>query len=487
MELEQLNNLLADPKKLKEQIVAEKPAVDSSGMAKTFYIDNHEVNNIAIRKNKTVNKTSPTEKDAEGNPKVFQDSVEVARLPIPFQKRIVDAAAAFLCGNPIDLVANPANATETALFEAVKQTWEDNKLDYESKKLAKLMMAETEVAELWYPEVLSEEKEKIKDKRFKMKIILSCGGTALYPVFDKYEDMIAFGRLYKLKEVIQEGQQAQEVEYFEVFTAEKSYYYKNTAGQWAVDPNRAPTDNPIGKIPVIYYHQDEVEWADVQPLIARLETLISNHADTNDYFGSPIVKFKGNVQGVGDKYEQGKAFQLDGEGADASYMTWDQSPASLELEYKNLRSLIMDFTSTPDLSIEQMKSLGTYSGIALKMLFMAAHLKASDKEENFGKSIQRRINLLKAAHCKANTGLASAINMTIKPKFEYYLPKNEQETIAILTSAKNNGLMSQESAVMQNPLVEDADAEWDKIQQEQAEKDKKDMEKMKQQGNPVNL
>jgi hypothetical protein len=47
--------------------------------------------------------------------------------------------------------------------------------------------------------------------------------------------------------------------------------------------------NTIGKIPVIYYHQHLTEWHDVQPLIDRLEIIISNLADTNDYSGSPIV------------------------------------------------------------------------------------------------------------------------------------------------------------------------------------------------------
>ena len=93
-------------------------------------------------------------------------------------------------------------------------------------------------------------------------------------------------------------------------------------------------------------------------------------------------------------------------GADAKYLSWDQSPESIKLEGGTLKDLIHYMTGTPDISFENLKQIGPISGIALRLMFMDAHMHASDKEEIFGKGIQRRINFLKAALVKINAVMA---------------------------------------------------------------------------------
>jgi SPP1 family phage portal protein len=453
MEQQELDSLVSTPDDLINKIKAEKSAATDTILTyqKQYDSKQHDVTNKTLRQDKTVETDNGT------------TAVAVARLPIPFQKKIVSLAAAFLCGNPIELSAAPADQSEIDFMTVVRRAWKDNKLDYESKKLAKLMMSETEVAELWYTEAVEPGywKGTINDKpavkfRLRMKIIANKYGDSLYPVFNSAGDMIAFGRSYQLKV------ENKKEDHFDVYTI--SNVYKNVkidGGAWT----STPEPNPIGKIPVIYYSQEFPEWNDVQEMIDRLEKLISNHADTNDYFGSPMVFVQGEITGFAKKGEQGKV--LEGKnGATAEYLSWDQSPESVKLEYNNLRSLIFDMTDTPDISIEQMKSLGTYSGIALKMLFLGAHLKASEKEETFGKGIQRRINFIKAALAVINVELEKVTTLIIEPKFEYYLPKNYEETINLLSTATGGqATMSQETAVTLNPLVKDPIVELDRIKQ----------------------
>jgi SPP1 family phage portal protein len=217
---------------------------------------------------------------------------------------------------------------------------------------------------------------------------------------------------------------------------------------------------------VIYYSQELPEWSDVQDLIERMEKLISNHADSNDYFGSPTVFLEGEIEGFATKGEAGKVIQGKS-GAKASYLTWDQAPESIKLEYSNLRSLIFDLTDTPDISIENMKSLGVFSGIALKMLFLGAHLKASEKEEIFGKGIQRRINYIKSALAVINVATAGAATMAITPSFEYFLPKNNEELVTLLNTATGGkATMSTQTAEKNNPYVDDPEKEMVLIQEE---------------------
>lgn len=388
--------------------------------------------------------------------------VPVARLPLATQKLIVSRAAAFLCGRPIQLQSNPIDDAQIGFAAVIQKIWDDNKLGFKSMNLAELMMGETECAELWYMQPVTDDywfETAADGAKFKprMKILANSYGDELYPVFDQYGDMIAFGRGYKVKVA------GQDQERYDIYMADKTYKGVKGEAGWEV----ITEPNPALKIPVIYYSQPAPEWADVQALIDRQELQLSNLADTNDYFGSPIVFVEGEISGFADKGESGKVLQGKS-GAKAQYLTWDRSPESVKLELETLKKNIHQLTDTPDISIEEMKGLGTFSGVALRLLFLPAHLKAAKKEGIFGEGVQRRINYLKSAMASVQTSLQAVASMQITPKFEYYLPTNEAETVELLTSAVGAGkaIMSQESAVRANPLVADPTAEIQKMTDE---------------------
>ncbi len=451
MELLELQTLLSKPEELIKKIQSTKSSDSILTYQKQYDSKKHDITDNTKRPDKTVETDSGT------------SLVTVARLPIPLQKQIVLLAAAFLCGNPVQFIAAPVGETEKDFLAVLKRAWKDNKLDYESKRLAKLMMSETEVAEIWYTEAseLGYWKGTVNDSpsvksRLRVKIAANKYGDKLYPVFSNSGDMIAFGRWYSVKN----GDKVEE--HFDLYTDTTTYIMVKGDAGWT----STPAKNETGKIPVIYYNQEFPEWHDVQEMIDRLEKLISNHADTNDYNGSPIIKVSGKIAGFSKKGEAGKIIEMEN-GADASYLSWDSAPESIKLEYQTLRSLIFDMTNTPDISFENMKSLGVFSGIALKMLFLGAHLKASDKEEIFGKSIQRRINFMKRALANINVTFEKVEPLLIEPKFEYYLPKNNEELINMLSTATGaKPTMSQKTAVAQNPFVQDPVTELETIAQE---------------------
>jgi SPP1 family phage portal protein len=449
MELEELQLLIPDFAELKKKIAEERGTTDFATMQKQYNPKDHDIKDPAKRPDKIVESDNGA------------STVPVSRLSIAFQKQIVSRAAAFLVGNPIVLRATAKPGIETDFLSVMQKTWDDNKLDYESKSLVKTMKSETEVAELWYTEVAEPEywlntPNDGSQFRLRVKIIANSKGDSLYPVFNKSGDMIAFGRAYIVKEA------GKNVEHYDVYT-DKTIYYGVKSDQGFLVENKP---NVVGKIPVVYYSQPEPEWADVQDLIDRLERLISNHADTNDYFGSPIIFVEGEVLGFAKKGEQGKVIEAKN-GAKASYLSWDNSPESVKLEMENLRSLIFGISDTPDISFDKVAGMGAYSGIALKMIFLGAHMKAADGEEIFGKGIQRRINYLKAALAKINVKLEPALPLSIKPKFEYYVPKNEMEKIEMLNLAAGaKAIISQKTAVSLNPLVEDAETEMKNLEDE---------------------
>lgn len=396
------------------------------------------------------------------NDKGENETSSVSRLVVPFQKKIVSRAATFLCGNPIVLNANPQDEKEKSLLAAVEKVWEDNKLDYKSKTLAEYMMSETEAAELWYIEPVDPEEDYWGDTlkasfRLRVRILSNSLGDSSYPVYDPTGNMIAFGRGY----TVEDGDKKEE--HFDLYTDDTVYEgIKPDGGEWEV----TPSTNIYKKIPVIYYTQPQPEWTDVQSLIDRYEEQLSNLADTNDYFGSPLLAVSGVIKGFAKKGESGKVIQLEND-AQIKYVTWDMAPAAVKIEMETIEKLIFAMTDTPNDSFEQMKSLGVFSGIALKMLFLAAHMKASKKEEIFGEGIQRRINYIKHIIARID-GTFEKVRLTIKPKFEYFLPKNDAEKIDILVSAVQGGIMSTDSAIRQNPLIEDDDSEIQKIEKEKS-------------------
>lgn len=387
--------------------------------------------------------------------------VSVSRIAIPMQKRIVGLAASFLCGKPIEIISTPADSLQTDLLTAFRKVWKDNKLDYKSVDLASRMMAETECAEIWYTQEAGDywAGTPIDGAKYKLrvKVVSPTLGDTLYPVFDSFGDMIAFGRQYSVKA----GDNTEK--HFDLYTATNIYKGVDAGNGYKVTPET----NVVGKIPVIYYSQPLPEWADVEDAIERLEVSMSNTADTNDYFGSPMITVEGEIEGFADKGESGKVLILKN-GGKADYLTWDQAPEAVKFEVEQLRQEIYTQTSTPNISFQEMKSLGTYSGIALKMLFLDAHMKAARKEAgSFGEGIQRRMNYIKAALAVISIKFKTT-QLAIEPKFEYFLPKDDLETMQVLAAAAGPGvaMLSQKSAVSLNPLVENPDEELKQLEDE---------------------
>jgi SPP1 family phage portal protein len=458
MELQEILDLIESPKKLVEKIKSTKSS-DFKG--------NYD---LWVKQWNTKDHAVITDKIARPDKQLDDGrTVKLVRIPVPFQKLIVRRAASFLCGNPIEIDAKAVQQAEKDFLGIIRKTWDDNKLDYASKKLARLMMAETECAELWFLVDAKEgywkgtpnEKGKNVTQRMRMKILANRFGDSLYPVFDKYGDMVAFARGY----VIENGKD--KTEHFDIYTDKRRYLLTNQKTGWTIDKNE---EEPTRKIPIIYYSQENVEWVDVQWLIERVELVISKLGDTNDYFGHPVLALEAqdaNDVDWPDKDQSGKAVLLKN-GAKAGYITWQFSPESVKTELINLRSLIMDMTDTPDISFDQVKGLGSYSGIALKMIFMGAHMKAAEKEEIFGESVQRRLNFMKAANAIINTAWGGVVTLSMKPRFTFYVPKDTTEETNMLINAMgaDKPLISQETAVDLCSFIEDKDGEKERLKKE---------------------
>jgi SPP1 family phage portal protein len=427
----------------------------------------HDIFDPIKRPDKTVKVDAPEPEIAVGyvgGEKERTKTVPVARIALAIQKLIVKRAVSFTFGNPVTLNAEPEDENEKTVLKAVKGILFDTKSRTINRKVAREIFSTTEAAEYWYPVEKPTEKYGFKSKwKLRVAIFSPKNGDKLYPYFDETGDMVAFSREFAIVD-----KKGQKHTYFETYTDTEHRMWEQTNNEWTIVEGY-PKPNVIGKIPIIYGRQDFVEWEDVQVLIDRLETLLSNFADTNDYHAAPKIVVKGEVLGFAKKGESGAILQLEGEDADARYLSWEHAPESVKLEIETLLRMIYTITQTPDISFDSVKGIGAVSGIALKLLFLDAHLKVQEKMEIFDDYLQRRISILQAYIAQFNTGLKAACeSLTIEPEIVPYMIEDEKAKVDLLMSANGGkAVASQKTTVQQLGWVDDTDAEYQQILDEE--------------------
>lgn len=429
MEKKRLKELVEDPAQLAKVLDNLETLFDADEF-KMYEPENHDVMSVIKRPKREVLKPSGIIDPNTGKETTTLTHEDVVRVPLSLQKLIVKRATVFLTGAPPELEANPQGDAEEQLLEMVKKVWEDNKLDYKNMPIAETMMSQKEVCEIWFmadtdPDYWGE-LAPAGSQRPRMIVVKPIDGSLFYPLFDGMRDLVGFARVFPVKD-----EQGQEKKYIDVYTDDFIYEFEQTkTGAELREPQEGqqnPYPNPYGKIPVIYYQQPRAEWMDVQAAIARLEELLSNHGDINDYNGSPTIISEGEILSFASKGEKGKILEVD-KGGKVSYLSWDAAPESIRMEIDNLWEVIYTHTQTADISFQQVKSLSNVSGIAIKLMFLDAHSKAKEKQSSvFGECLQRRINLIKAACVAVNPDLKSAYRLHIKPVFFDYMPINDKE------------------------------------------------------------
>ncbi|WP_312312162.1 phage portal protein [Empedobacter brevis] len=385
---------------------------------------------------------------------------DVISIALAYQKWIVRKEKAMIFGNQPILKANPNDETEKTVLKAIERILHDIKESSFNRKLAESIGSFTEGGELWY---LKEDDEVHDSYGFKTKMKIKAmllslkNGSQLYPCKDDFGDMISFSRNYT------KNLQGKEVEYFEVYTQKYTYLFSNFK-EWELVEGY-PKAQQLDKIPAVFGEQENVSWYDVQDLIERIETLVSDHGEVNDRNAYPILKVIGKLKNYLNK-GPGGGVELDKD-SDMNYLSWDQATDSIKLEIDNLVKNIQLFSQTPNISFDEVKSLGALSGTALKMLFLDAHLKVMEKREIYDEYLQRRINIIKKILATLNPAWKTAIdNLVIEPEIVPFMVENEKEQVEIALLKNGNKALESHEKSVKNWQGQDTE-DFDKIKQEE--------------------
>lgn len=424
--------------------------------------EKHSVMDKQVRKDKPVKADDGERADAgtrsvmvNGRKKDIKMKWEkVSRVPLAYQRLIVNRAVAFFFGFPVDYFFKSDDKNQEAVYTAFEEILHENKERYFNREIARELFSYTEVAELWFPV----EKETVHENygfktKFKLKVIAlkPSTGMQLYPFFDEAGDLIAFSRWYKRKE----GED--DVEYFETYTNEAIHKFRKK-DEWEIMEG-FPTENVVGKIPIVYAKQPETEWNVVQKIIESDEELISNFSDTNKYHSSPTIAIRGKVLGFAKKGEAGKVIEM-GTDSDAKYLEWSNASESVKTEHRMNREAIFELTQTPDMASYIASGIGNVGVAAQKMTFFDAHLKVMSKEEILGEYLQRRVNVVKAFIASFSVQLKNAADAArITPEITPYMMGDQGETVTTVTTAVSAGTMSRKTAIRELGYVDDIEQE----------------------------
>ena len=344
----------------------------------------HKVMSTSDRPNKTIYKpvldANGDQVEIDGVAQTRQSTVPLNRVPISMQKNIVALRKYFMNLKGSVLYSDDDQST---LLQELNRVRKDNKYSFKIEEIAERTMSELESAEMWWINT---------DEEIKMRVLSPEKGDLLLPLFDEFGDMKYFLRSYTVGDDT----------LTDVFT--KTHKYTFDSSQRLIEERT----HIWNKIPIIYYSQKQPEWADVQIIIERYETIVSNLGDNNDYTGSPALIVKGAISGFSHKSESGKVFQLE-QDADMSYLEINGAPEAVALEMRTLKEDMYRYSHTPDMSIESLKG-NAVSGVAFDRLFTDAQLSASDKlSGTFGESMQRSVNLVSAMLRSINKSLPDDI------------------------------------------------------------------------------
>lgn len=396
--------------------------------------------------------------DEEGKKKEGKRIEKLNRIPLAYQKEIVTIAVTFLYGNPVKYTNN---IDDNSMFDVYQKILDKEKIIFIDREIAKSNGRFTQCAELWW--VADEPNDYYGfQSQYRLKVtLLTPDKNKLYPYFNDQGDMIAFLREYE-KRV-----EGKSVKHYDIYTAERIAQLKD--GQNGIELIREDA-NAIGKIPIVFYSFEDVEWSKVQKAIERLEEISSDVGEVNKKFSAPILALTGEVTGSFSKDKTGKVLQLKGDGATADFVQPPNASESLANEKKDLEGILYKMSNSVNISPEALEGLGNMLATEnAAFLFMLPHLKVMDKMSVYIPALKRRMSIVKSFLQLMNVAFRNS-DLNAEPVITPYIINNMAKFYEMLMTINGNQPLFSQRTTMEQAGVKDVDAEQQQIQQEQENK-----------------
>lgn len=371
------------------------------------------------------------------------------KLPRTRQRYINEVELFFLLGKPIVWTKKEGSDEAFMLF---KTFLTNIRFDALIRRVKRLAGAETESALVY--NITKEKKGDRFEITAKPYVVARSLGYKIRPMFDQYGDLIAFGIGYRLR------MKGKNVMHWDIHTKDWVFYCKHANIGWEVES----IPNPTGKINVLYFKQPKA-WDGVVPRIEREELLDSKTGDTNNYFSDPMAAATADViDNLADPDKPGRLIQLTGTASKFEYINPPQNSITRQQEKLELEKSILFDSLTPDLSYENIKGLGSLSGVAMHNALILGYIKRDIRKETYDEMLSRfvsvTINILSLLHPEKTSELQK---LKVAHDFQEPFEEDENGKTNTIVTLYQSGLMSLDTAIRKLSTTDNPSEEVQKI------------------------
>lgn len=367
---------------------------------------------------------------------------KAARITLGLEKLLVKRMVEFMFAIPVKRIYHNIedNPVRKQISQAIERIYKHARVDSENIKRAEMYFASCEVFTIWYTVEKQNTLYGFNSKyKLKCKTFSPMTGCELYPLIDERDDMLAQSFEYKKK--IGDT----EYTYFETFTANKHYVWKQTSSGYELIEEQ---DISIKKIPGAYAYRQYALYYGLKCLRQEIEYTISRASDTLAYNASPVLKVVGELSGGEDKGESRRIFRVEN-GGDVGYVSWSQSIEALKYQVDMLLSMYWTQAQMPDVSFENMAKLGNIGFDARQTVFTDAHLKVGDESGMWIEFFERECNVIKAFLGEMNVDWKDELdNVEVEHIITPFIQNDEKlEIEKWITASGGKAIMSQLDAI----------------------------------------
>lgn len=411
---------------------------------------------------------------------------EPNRVALPIEQDIVNIQTSFTVGIEPSLTCTPDGDGEEGVFAALKRIMKRCKLKYQNRRIVRAWLSEQDIVEYWYVVQDLGFWQRLKNKIRSlagMKVMpqyrLACQlwspflGDTIYPFFDESGNYLACSREYKVKDL-----EGKEHLCFQCATTESVFVWEMGNDGWVLNTEQSIAKHNLGGCPAMYAYRPESYTAKIRPLRERLEKCLSGYADCIDNHFFPLLMLFGDIEpNVMGSDVRRRMMQLTGEGADARYLTWNQSSDPIKVEIETYLNGCYSMTDTPRITLDQLKGIGNaLSGTAFRYFFMGAHMAVANHGEVLGEFFQRRVNFLIRAIGSLNASLTSASEtIEVETEIQPFIIDSKDDKVKTAVAAVSGGVWSTEAGVAYCNDYGEMKDELERIAEGQERKNKGDV------------
>lgn len=388
-----------------------------------------------------------------------------SRIHIGLEKLLTARMSEFMFALPVKRIYHNIedNPTRQEIAKAMEAIYKYARIDTENKKRAVAYFASCEVFTVWYT-VKSPNARYGFPSEYKLKCrsFSPMDDVDLYPLFDEYGDMLAMSMQYTRKDGIEEHT------YFEAYTDSFHRKWERKGGEW--EEISSEDIVIVGKIPGVYISRPQPIYDGLSHIREEIEYTLSRNSDTIAYNSAPILKIVGQLSGVENKGETQRVYRLEN-GGNIEYVSWSQAIEALRYHVSTLLNVFWSQGQMPDISFEQMKSLGNIGYDARQTLLTDAHLKVGDESGPWIEALERETNVIKAFLKQMNTEWASEIDeIEVEHIISPFIQNDEANEIKKWTTA-NGGkpVVSQLESIQNLGISQDPQKTLEQINAEAAQ------------------